>query len=217
MSPTLTQVKAPEPNSSSSILDFIKNKKAQVEVNEASAPKTEALTRVNQQRPDLSTTYKFFEDEDRNIWSGFVTRNKQHRVLMEAYVVGDVHGDSSVLERASQYLSDQDHNLNVSHRTNCEDVMRHPPQGVVAFIPQNNTQERQFQEYIDYFTQKQRVGLCFLRNGVMFLMPPSETSRQFFETDRPIHMVGVFGDAQASAAQSARFSGQSNNNSNMIK
>jgi len=30
-------------------------------------------------------------------------------------------------------------------------------------------------------------------------------------------MVGVFGDAQAAAAQSARFSGQPQNNTNMIK
>jgi len=37
----------------------------------------------------------FFEDEDRNLWSGFVTRNKQHRVLMEAYVVGDIHTPGS--------------------------------------------------------------------------------------------------------------------------
>lgn len=147
-----------------------------------------------------------------------MTRNKQHRVLMEAYVVGDVHSDSSLIERLQPYLSDQDHNLNVSHRTNCEDVERHPVQGVVAFIPQNNTQERQFQEYIDYFTSKQRVGLCFLRNGVMFLLPPGETSQKYFSCEqRPCHMVGVFGDAQAAAAQSARFSGQANNNSNMIK
>jgi hypothetical protein len=27
------------------------------------------------------------EDDDKNIWSGFVTRNKQNRVLMEAYLV----------------------------------------------------------------------------------------------------------------------------------
>lgn len=40
------------------------------------------------------------------------------------------------------YISDQDHNLNVSHRTNYEHVEEHPVQGVIAFIPQNNTQEK---------------------------------------------------------------------------
>ena len=72
---------------------------------------------------------------------------------------------------------------------------------MVAFIPQNSTQEKQFTEYIEYFTLKQRVGLCFLRNGVMFLLPPGETSKKFFDCPaRPCHMVGVFGDAAAAAA-----------------
>lgn len=63
-----------------------------------------------------------------------------------------------------------------------------------------------FEEYIDYFTKKERVGLAFLRSGVMFLLPPCEISQKYFTCDRP-HMVGVFGDAKAAAAQSARFSG----------
>lgn len=79
-------------------------------------------------------------------------------------------------------------------------------QGVVAFVPQNNTQEEQFKEYIDYFEKKERAGLAFLRNGMMFLLPPCEISAMYFKHDRP-HMVGIFGDAQAAAAQSARFSG----------
>lgn len=68
---------------------------------------------------------------------------------MDAYVVGDLEQ-----HKIMTYLSDHDHNLNVSHRTNFDDVERYPPQGVVAFIPQNNTQEKQFKEYIDYFTEK---------------------------------------------------------------
>lgn len=90
----------------------------------------------------------------------------------------------------------------------------------MAFIPQNDTQEKQFQEYIDYFTEKNRAGLCFLRNGVMFLLPPGETSGKYFknESGRSYFMVGVFGDAQAAAAQQARFSsGQGHNNNNMNK
>jgi len=53
------------------------------------------------------------DDDEKNIWSGFVTRNRQHRVLMEAYTVSGDH---------EPFLTDQDHNLNVSHRTNYEDV-----------------------------------------------------------------------------------------------
>ena len=64
---------------------------------------------------------------------------------------------------------------------------------VVAFVPQGDTYESQFQEYIDYFEKKERVGLAFLEQGMMFLLPPSNLSRKYFTSDRP-HMIGVFGD-----------------------
>jgi hypothetical protein len=55
----------------------------------------------------------------------------------------------------------------------------------------------------------------------MFLLPPGDTSSRYFknETGRSYFMVGIFGDAQAAAAQHARFnSGQGgHNNNNMNK
>jgi hypothetical protein len=74
---------------------------------------------------------------------------------------------------------------------------------------------------MDYFSEKERAGLCFLRNGVMFLLPPGPTASRYFknEGDKPkeYFMVGVFGDATAAAAQQARFTGQGHNNNNMNK
>ena len=67
------------------------------------------------------------------------------------------------------------------------------PCRVVAFVPQGDTYVEQFQEYIDYFENKQRVGLAYLDKGIMFLLPPCALSRQYFVSDRP-HMVGIFGD-----------------------
>ena len=64
---------------------------------------------------------------------------------------------------------------------------------VVAFIPDNQTQIELFEEYIQYFKQKGRVGLVYLEKGIMFLMPPCEQSSKYFTSDR-LHMVGVFGD-----------------------
>ena len=70
---------------------------------------------------------------------------------------------------------------------------------VVAFVPQGDIYEEGFREYIDYFEKKQRVGLAFLDKGIMFLLPPSALSREYFTSERP-HMVGIFGDQQAAAA-----------------
>lgn len=41
-----------------------------------------------------------------------------------------------------------------------------------------------------------------MRNGVMFLLPPGEPSRKYFEPKdgRSHYMVGVFGDNQAAVA-----------------
>lgn len=72
-------------------------------------------TEVRKSKTDI------FEEDERNVWSGFVTRNKAHRVLMEAYVVGDLESN-----KVMSYISDEDHNLNVSHRTNFDDVDKHP-------------------------------------------------------------------------------------------
>jgi hypothetical protein len=45
----------------------------------------------------------------------FITRNKQHRVGVDAYIVQGEHNE--------QYLCE--YNLNISHRTNYEDVEKH--------------------------------------------------------------------------------------------
>ena len=70
---------------------------------------------------------------------------------------------------------------------------------MVVFVPQGDTYEEGFREYIDYFDKKQRVGLAFLDKGIMFLLPPCELTRKYFTSERP-HMAGIFGDQQAAAA-----------------
>jgi len=64
--------------------------------------------------------YCLIEDDERNIWSGFVTRNKQNRVLMDAYMVSG---------RVEKYLSDQEHNLNITHLTSLSSLNRNHIEG----------------------------------------------------------------------------------------
>jgi plasmid maintenance system killer protein len=61
------------------------------------------------------------DDDEKSIWSGFVTRNKQFRVCMMAYTVS---GDNNEF-----YLPDRLYNLNVSLRANFEDVQKFESQG----------------------------------------------------------------------------------------
>ena len=76
------------------------------------SPITEAQEPALEQEP-----VNLLDDDDKNIWSGFVTRNKQHRVLMMAYIV---EGDN-----CEHYLPDRLHNLNVSLRASYEDVNKY--------------------------------------------------------------------------------------------
>ena len=61
------------------------------------------------------------DDDEKSIWSGFVTRNKQLRVCMMAYTVS---GDNNEF-----YLPDRLYNLNVSLRATFEDVQKIESQG----------------------------------------------------------------------------------------
>jgi len=47
----------------------------------------------------------------------------------------------------------------------------------------------------------------YLRNGLMYLVPPSDLSKKFFQDERH-HMLGVFVDQKSAALQQARFGGQ---------
>ena len=58
--------------------------------------------------------YSLLNDDEKNIWSGFVTRNKQNRVLMDAYLVCG--------QDMERFLTDQEHNLNVSHFTTLDSM-----------------------------------------------------------------------------------------------
>ena len=75
-------------------------------------------------------------------------------------------------------------------------------------MPQNATQNEQFKAYIDHFNDKHRVGLVFLRNGVMLLIPPGPESEQFYSCEKNdrMHMIGLFGNAKAASEQQTRIS-----------
>ena len=96
-----------------------------------------------------ASDFRTIEELYDHVWSGFITRNKKHRVGVDAYLAwGDV----------AELLTD--YNLNISHRTALEEARRisSAVQGVVAFTSQNETQNDIFDSYIDYFASKERVS-----------------------------------------------------------
>lgn len=100
-----------------------KQKQTADEEKESTQPEvnvTQSLERVTE---DVIPTEPadLLDDDEKSIWSGFVTRNKQFRVCMMAYTV---QGDNNEF-----YLPDRLYNLNVSLRANFEDVQKFESQG----------------------------------------------------------------------------------------
>lgn len=105
-------------DTSFNIVDFIKQQKHARDEEESSQNIIEANKEGNLERAAeeviRTEPVNLLDDDEKSIWSGFVTRNKQFRVCMMAYTVS---GDNNEF-----YLPDRLYNLNVSLRANYEDV-----------------------------------------------------------------------------------------------
>ncbi|TNV87135.1 hypothetical protein FGO68_gene1188 [Halteria grandinella] len=210
--PQLPSAPASAPNAppASDINDILamitKNREKSLQEQQTIKRQQSALEESNSQNdrgviPQKPSKRSVFEEDV--IWSGFFTRNKEKRTGSDAYKVSGEH--------LEQYLPQDLYNLNVSHRTNYEDLDKYPIQGVVVFVSENDTQQRNFNDYIQYFLEKERMGMVYLKNGLMFLVPPCPASLKYFNEDQGSrehanYMVGVFIDQQSAQQQAAKFS-----------
>ena len=81
--------------------------------------------------------------------------------------------------------------MNVSHRTQLDEVFKKPYIGIIAFCPQNETQCEQFDDHLKYFNEKQRAGVVNLKNMTLYIIPPCEISRKFYKNPKK-HLLGIF-------------------------
>jgi len=120
--------------------------------------------------------------EGETIWSGFITKNKQNRVGVDANLIT---GDELILK---DYF-----NLNISHRTLYDEVSKREPRTIVVFVPTNGTQASLFEEYKKYFEEKSRAGVVTLKKNVLYLMPPCEEAFKIHKFGQN-EILGVFTD-----------------------
>lgn len=93
---------------------------------------------------------------------------------------------------------------------------------MVVFLAENETQQKVFNDYVLYFQEKDRVsalshliikiGMVYLKNGLMFVVPPSQASKRYFSDEQgagqhPSYLLGVFVDQEAAQQQAAKFPG----------
>lgn len=125
--------------------------------------------------------YSLEEENLNHLWSGFITRTGKYRVGVDVYQIRNECGE---------YFSD--YNLNILQRINFEDVFKRPILGVVAISPVNETQCETFNEYNNYFLDKQKAGVVNLRNNItMYVIPQCDVSRKFYLNPKK-HILGLF-------------------------
>jgi hypothetical protein len=129
--------------------------------------------------------YSLEEENLKNIWSGFLTKNKKDRISVDIYLIrGNI----------SDHFNSE-YNLNVSHRTQYEEIVKRQILGIVAFSPQNITQCEGFNDYINYFNEKQRVGVINIKSKfILYLVPPCDFSRKFYQNPKK-HLLGILVDS----------------------
>lgn len=123
--------------------------------------------------------------ENEHFWSGFITRNKQHRVGVDATLI------------SGEEISLIEYNLNISLRTVYEEVLKKKPKAVAIFTPSNETQNTIFLDYINYFNEKQRAGVVTIRNFYLYLLPPGEEAKKIYSEIKELQILGVFTDINA--------------------
>ena len=123
----------------------------------------------------------------KNIWSGFLTKNKKDRISVDAYQIrGNISEDFNT-----------EYNLDIHHKTIYEEILKRPSLGIVAFSPQDYSQCQGFNEYINYFNEKKRVGVINIKSKnkfILYLVPPCEFSRKFYQNPKK-HLLGILVDS----------------------
>ena len=129
--------------------------------------------------------YSLEEENLKNIWSGFLTKNKKDRISVDVYQIrGNI----------DEYFNSEGY-LNVSHKTNYDEMMKRQILGIIAISPQNVTQCEIFEDYLSYFNERQRVGVInFKSKYILYIMPPCEFSRKFYQNPKK-HLLGILVDS----------------------
>ena len=135
---------------------------------------------------EMPKSHQKVEEENPNIgsvvWSGFITRSKKYRVGIDATLV---EGNADCFP-ASQY------HINISHRVQISEIFKFERLALVTIDASNETQQDAFQEYVKYFSQKQRAGYITIKDALLYICPPLEQIKNLYSKLEDSQLLGVF-------------------------
>lgn len=128
------------------------------------------------------------EEENPNIgsvvWSGFITRSKNYRVGI----------DATLVEGSADCFPSTQYHINISHRVQISEILKFERLGIFTLDASNETQQDAFQEYVKYFTKKQRAGYVSIKNTLLYICPPVEQIKKIYAKLDDSQLLGVFVD-----------------------
>lgn len=111
--------------------------------------------------------HKWVENKYELFWSGFITKSLKNNVGVDGYFMS---GDYQLV--AEEIFTLRIHNMNVSHKSNIEEVLEKPCLALVMLIPSNPTQRARFHEYRTYFKEKRIIGIVnHFKNKILYFFP----------------------------------------------
>ena len=134
---------------------------------------------------DFDKEYSLEEENLKYIWNGYLTKNNKEKVNIDIYKIRGKIDDS--------YFTG--YHFNICNRIHYEEVLKKHLLGIVAISPNNITQKEIFDQYINYFYEKQRCGVININEKYkLYLASPSEFSKKFYINPKK-HLLGLLIDS----------------------
>lgn len=158
------------------------NKKAN---NNSDSDISSVNSNLSTQEINFEKEYSLEEENLKEIWNGFLTKNKKERVNIDIFKIRGNIDDNYF----KGFI------LNICNRIKYEEVLKKHLLGIVAISPQNITQKDIFDQYINYFTERQRCGVINITENkyTLYITPPCEFSKKFYINPKK-HLLGLLVD-----------------------
>lgn len=142
----------------------------------------------NELVPSEHRIQQYIEQNYQLFWSGFITKGLKNNVGVDGYFMS---GDYQLA--SEEIFTLRIHNMNVSHKSNVEEVLARPCLALVAMVPSNSTQKARFHEYRSYFRDKKIIGIVnHFRNKILYIFPYYEELKGLLGgLEDGLYMIGM--------------------------
>lgn len=139
---------------------------------------------------DFAKKYSLEEENLENVWIGFLQKLNKGRIKVDIYLIRGNLPDGIF----KQYY------LNIQNKATYEDIMKRNIISIMALSPSDVAQVEGFEEYIKYFSEKERAGVIYIDKYVLYIVSPGPFSRKFYLNPKH-HLLAILEDNSSKQKQ----------------